>query len=58
MESYLTKAESEAPRIREHASNAPSVKEQARQVADQAKAQTGSDGYSGGTYSAGDVRRS
>jgi hypothetical protein len=31
-ESYLTKAEEEAPRIREHAANAPSVREQARQA--------------------------
>lgn len=33
-ESYLTKAEEEAPRIRAHAANSPSVKEQARQAAD------------------------
>lgn len=31
-EGYLTKAEQEAPRIKEHAANAPSVKEQAQQA--------------------------
>ena len=36
-EEYLTKAEAEAPRIREHAANAPSVREQAEQRADQAR---------------------
>ena len=33
-ESYLTKAEDEAPRIREHASSAPSVRDQAQATAD------------------------
>lgn len=41
-ERYLTKAEDEAPKMREHAKAAPSVKEQAQQAADQAKASTSS----------------
>ena len=49
-ESYLTKAEDEAPRIREHAANAPSVKQQARDAADQAQGYAGNDGYSDGTF--------
>ena len=49
-ESYLTKAEDEAPRIREHAANAPSVKQQARSAADQAQGHAATDGYSDGTY--------
>ena len=36
-ESYLTKAEDEAPRIREHASSAPSVRDQAQHAADRAQ---------------------
>jgi hypothetical protein len=35
-EGYLSKAELEAPRIKEHAANAPSVTDQARQAASQA----------------------
>jgi len=42
-ESYLSKAEDEAPRIREHASQAPSAKEQARQVGAQAQSSVGTD---------------
>ena len=49
-ESYLSKAEAEAPRIREHAANAPSVKQQARDAADQAQGYAGNDGYSDGTF--------
>ena len=56
-ESYLSKAEDEAPRIREHAANAPSVKQQARDAADQARAHAGTDDYNGGVYST-DGRRS
>ena len=49
-ESYLSKAEDEAPRIREHASQSPSVKEQARQVGAQAQSATqSSTGSSTGT---------
>lgn len=36
-ESILTKAEAEAPKIQQHAQNAPSVTEQAKQAADTAK---------------------
>ena len=36
-EGYLTKAEAEAPRIKQEAANAPSVKEQAQQAKDQAQ---------------------
>jgi hypothetical protein len=36
-ESILTKAEAEAPKIQQHAQNAPSVAEQAKQAADKAK---------------------
>jgi hypothetical protein len=36
-ESILTKAEAEAPKIQQHAQNAPSVTEQAKQAADKAK---------------------
>ncbi len=61
-EDYLTKAEAEAPRIREQAANAPSVKSQARQAADRAQEKAGSgghrDGYpDDGAYSIGDARR-
>lgn len=41
-EGYLTKAEEEAPRIKEHAAAAPSVKDQARQASDQARSTNGS----------------
>ncbi len=50
-EGYLTKAEEEAPRIKEHAAGAPSVKEQAQQAADQARGGTRSDALG----SAGDL---
>jgi hypothetical protein len=64
-EDYLSTAEAEAPRIREHAANAPSAREQAEQAAAEAKAhagsqsgfQAGSDGYAGGASSVTDVRR-
>ena len=46
-ESYLTKAEEEAPKIREQAANAPSVKEQAQRAANQVKQATNSDGRPG-----------
>ena len=53
-ESYLLKAEAEAPRIKQHAASAPSVREQAAQAKDQLQG-TGtapsSDGYSGGATS-------
>ena len=62
-EDYLSKAESEAPKVREHAANAPSVKEQAQRAKDRAQAKaeametdsgTSGGGYrSGGAYSAG-----
>jgi hypothetical protein len=42
-EGYLSTAESEAPRIKEHAANAPSVKEQAQQARDQAQARYSDD---------------
>ena len=42
-EGYLTKAEEEAPKMKEEAKNAPSVKEQAQQKKDQAQAQYGDD---------------
>ena len=41
-EGYLSKAEDEAPRIREHAAQSPSAKKQARQVAHQAQSNSGS----------------
>jgi len=41
-ESYLTKAEAEAPRIREQAANAPSVKEQVRSKKDELQSGNGS----------------
>ncbi len=37
-EQYLSKAEDEAPKIKQHAANAPSVKDQAKAAADQVKA--------------------
>lgn len=39
-EGYLTKAEEEAPKIKEHAAGAPSVKDQARQAKDELQGQT------------------
>jgi hypothetical protein len=49
-EQYLTKAEDEAPKIKQHAANAPSVKEQAQRAANQVKqAADTSDGRSGYT---------
>lgn len=56
-ESYLSKAEAEAPRIREHAANAPSVKEQAQQRAEQAKSHASSDGHGDGAYAANPPER-
>ena len=49
-EQYLTKAEEEAPKIKQQAANAPSVKDQAKQAANQVKqtANTG-DGRPGST---------
>lgn len=38
-EGYLTKAEEEAPKVKEHASNAPSVKQQAQQAKSRAQAE-------------------
>ncbi len=59
-EQYLTKAEDEAPRVKEHARQAPSPTEQARQKKDQAQAQsragqagTGSDPFVGPGSSTG-----
>jgi uncharacterized membrane protein YgcG len=56
-ENYLSKAEDEAPRIRQHAASAPGVKEQAQQKKDQAQqAYAQADGheevgsYGGRTY--------
>jgi hypothetical protein len=46
-ESYLSKAEDEAPRIREHAAQAPSAQEQARRAAE--KAQSGTHSAVGST---------
>ncbi|QNK82087.1 hypothetical protein [Nakamurella sp. PAMC28650] len=42
-ETYLSKAEEEAPKIKQHAANAPSVKEQAQQAANQVKQATSGD---------------
>jgi len=51
-EGYLTKAEEEAPRIKEHAANAPSVTEQARQAGAHATSSTSTTPLSsGGTTS-------
>jgi len=59
-EHYLTKAEDEAPRIKQHAASAPSVQEQARQKREQAQQAYGqADGheatgsYGGSSYGAG-----
>jgi Conserved TM helix len=56
-EGYLTKAEEEAPRIKEHAANAPSVKEQAQQAKHQAEGsmQDSSRSTTNGATSYGDV---
>ena len=49
-ETYLSKAEDEAPKIKQHAANAPSVKEQAQRAAQQVKhAADPSDGRPGST---------
>ncbi len=59
-ESYLSKAEDEAPRIREHAANAPSVKQQARDAADQAQSSSSTGDYTGrgnGAYAANPPER-
>lgn len=51
-EGYLTKAEEEAPRIKEHAANAPSVTDQARQAGAHATSSTSTTPLaSGGTTS-------
>ncbi len=42
-EDYLTKAEAEAPKLKQEAANAPSVKEQARQAKDKANAHLSDD---------------
>ena len=44
-EGYLSKAEDEAPRIRQHASSAPGVREQAHQAVDGASAASARDGF-------------
>jgi len=46
-ESYLTSAEEEAPKIREHAKNAPSVKDQAKDAKNKAQAKVNQSGQSG-----------
>jgi hypothetical protein len=51
-EGYLMKAEAEAPRIKQEAANAPSVKEQAQQAKDQATSSTRSTSAVGGATSA------
>ena len=43
-ESYLTSAESEAPKLRQQAANAPSVKEQAQQAGARASSSTSGQG--------------
>lgn len=40
-EDYLSEAEDEAPRIREHAAQSPSVKDQGRQLAQKAQSNSG-----------------
>ncbi|WP_223179062.1 hypothetical protein [Phycicoccus endophyticus] len=42
-ESYLTRAEQEAPKVKEHLEDAPGVAEQARHAAGEAKARYESD---------------
>ena len=50
-ESYLTKAEEEAPKVRAEAANAPSVKDQAKNAMDKAKAKNDAAGANGtGVY--------
>ena len=58
-EGYLTKAEEEAPRIKQHAANAPSVKEQAQQAKARVQDQASSDapGSTGGSSSYDDTTR-
>ncbi|MEO5853939.1 MAG: hypothetical protein ABIQ15_15640, partial [Nocardioides sp.] len=54
-EGYLTKAEDEAPRIKQQAANAPSVREQAEQARDQyAGSTTQPTGYDAGSTYQGD----
>ena len=51
-EGYLTKAEEEAPRIKQEAANAPSVRDQARQAKDQAQQKPQSTDSTGSTTGA------
>ena len=51
-EGYLTKAEQEAPRIKEHAANAPSIPRQAEHAASQASAQGTAQAGGSTSYSA------
>ncbi len=53
-EFYLTTAEDEAPKVKEHASKAPSVKDQAQQAKGRAQAEHDQAGPQGGVY---DVRQ-
>ena len=46
-ESYLTTAEQEAPKVKDHAKNAPSVTEQAKDAKDKAQAKYGQADHSG-----------
>ncbi len=48
-EQYLTKAEEEAPKIRQHAANAPSVRDQAQQVAYQVRQSADATNRGGGS---------
>ncbi|WP_426242547.1 mechanosensitive ion channel family protein [Nocardioides sp. LHG3406-4] len=50
-EGYLSNAEEEAPRIKEHAAKAPSVREQARQATDRAREYTQDDSPTTGATS-------
>ncbi len=54
-ESYLSKAEEETPRIREHAAQAPSAREQARRAAEKAQAGTQSSAGSASTVPSADA---
>ncbi len=55
-EGYLTKAEQEAPRMKQEAANAPSVKDQARQAADRVSSSNGNGNGNGtSTYGATSV---
>ena len=51
-EGYLLKAEAEAPRIKQQAANAPSVREQAQQAGRMASSEAGT-ATEGGSTSAG-----